>query len=262
VSEAVRREPGISGLSLVFSAWHDPVARILNVDLLTVLIAILLPWSTTGVVIAAVLWIIALIPTLEVRAFLRSLTRPICVLPIAFLALALVGTLWSDALWNERLFAVRPTAKLLVLPLLLYHFERSTRGVWVFIAFLASCTLLMAASWLVAFDPAFTLKATGDRVCGVFVKNYIDQSQEFVLCAIALAYPVMILLKEKKRLLAGLLVAIALSFIVNMVFVIASRMALATMPIMIFVFALLHLKWRSIVLVSMITVIAGLAWAT
>jgi O-antigen ligase len=261
MSEAVRREPGISGLSLVFSAWHDPVARILNVDLLTVLIAILLPWSTTGVVIAAVLWIIALIPTLEVRAFLRSLTRPICVLPIAFLALALVGTLWSDALWNERLFAVRPTAKLLVLPLLLYHFERSTRGVWVFIAFLASCTLLMAASWLVAFDPAFTLKATGDRVCGVFVKNYIDQSQEFVLCAIALAYPVMILLKEKKRLLAGLLVAIALSFIVNMVFVIASRTALATMPIMIFVFALLHLKWRSIVLVSMITVIAGLAWA-
>jgi hypothetical protein len=69
----------------------------LNVDLLAVLIAILLPWSTSGVAIAAVLWIIALVPTLEVRAFLRSLARLISALPIALFALALVGTLWSDA---------------------------------------------------------------------------------------------------------------------------------------------------------------------
>jgi len=87
-----------------------------------------LPWSTTGVVIVAGLWIIALIPTLEVRAFLRSLTRPVSVLPIALFALALIGTLWSDASWGARLYAVGPTVKLLVLPLLLYHFERSSRG--------------------------------------------------------------------------------------------------------------------------------------
>ena len=52
MTEAVRREPGVSGLSLVLSAWRDPAARILNIDLLTVLIAILLPWSTSGVAIA------------------------------------------------------------------------------------------------------------------------------------------------------------------------------------------------------------------
>jgi O-antigen ligase len=69
MTEAVRREPRASGLSLVLSAWHDPFARILNVDLLTVLIAILLPWSTTGVVIVAVLWVIALVPTLEAAPF-------------------------------------------------------------------------------------------------------------------------------------------------------------------------------------------------
>src|SRR6476646_6386244 len=96
MTEAVRREPGVSGLSLVLSAWRNPAARILNIDLLTVLIAILLPWSTSGVAIAAVLWIIALIPTLELRACLQSLMRPVCALPIAFFALALVGTLWSD----------------------------------------------------------------------------------------------------------------------------------------------------------------------
>jgi energy-converting hydrogenase Eha subunit E len=73
MTEAVRREPGVSGLSLVLSARRDPAARIFNIDLLTVFVAILLPWSTSGVAIAGVLWIIALIPTIEVRALLRSL---------------------------------------------------------------------------------------------------------------------------------------------------------------------------------------------
>lgn len=106
MTAAVTREPGTSWLSVVLSARHDPAARILNVDLLTVLIATLLPWSTTGAVIVAVLWIIALVPTLELRTFLRSLTRPICALPIAMFVLALVGTLWSDASWGARLYAV------------------------------------------------------------------------------------------------------------------------------------------------------------
>jgi hypothetical protein len=60
--EAARREPGRSRLSLVLPARFNPAARILNVDLLTVLIAVLLPWSTSGVAIAAVLWLIALVP--------------------------------------------------------------------------------------------------------------------------------------------------------------------------------------------------------
>jgi O-antigen ligase len=266
MTEAVRREPGMSGLSVVLSAWHDPVARILNVDLLTVLIALLLPWSTTGVVIVVALWIIALVPTLELGAFLRSLTRPICVLPFAFFALALVGTLWSDASWGERLYAVGPTAKLLVLPLLLYHFERSPRGVWVFIAFLASCMLLMAASWLVAFAPDLSLKpylSRGDYApaSGIVVKNYIDQSQEFVLCAVALAYPAITFLRAKRIWLASLFAAIALSFLVNMMFVVISRTALVTMPIMLAVFALLHLRLRTaIVALCAAALLAAAVW--
>lgn len=252
MTEAVRREPRASGLSLVLSAWHDPFARILNVDLLTILIAMLLPWSTTGVVIVTVLWVIALVPTLELGALLRSLKRPFCVLPIAMFALALAGTLWSDASWGERLYAIGPTAKLLMLPLLFYHCERSPRGVWVFIAFLASCLLLMAASWLVAFDPNLSLKPHLSRgpyapADGVVVKNYIDQSQEFVLCAVALTYPVMALMRTNRIWLAALLAAIALSFLVNMMFVVISRTALVTMPIMLAVFALLHLRLRTAV---------------
>jgi len=261
MTEAVRREPGVSGLSLVLSAWRVPAARILNIDLLTVLIAILLPWSTSGVAIAGVLWIIALIPTIDMRAFLRSLMRPICALPIAFFALALVGTLWSDASWGARLYAVSPTAKLLMLPLLLYHFERSPRGLWVFIAFLASCTLLMAVSWVVAFEPNLTLKPEAEAR-GIFVKNYIDQSQEFALCAVALAYPIMTFLQTNRMRLAALLTAIALSFLANMVFVVISRTALVTMPIMLAVFALLHLKLRTTILASCAAaLLAVAAWS-
>src|ERR1700688_5042809 len=71
-----------SMFSLVLSARHDPAARILNVDLLAVLVAALLPWSTSGVAIGVVLWLVALVPTLEVRPFFRSLRRPACLLPI------------------------------------------------------------------------------------------------------------------------------------------------------------------------------------
>jgi O-antigen ligase len=260
MTEAVRREPGVSGLSLVLSAWRDPAARILNIDLLTVLIAILLPWSTTGVAIAAVLWIIALIPTIGVRTFLRSLTRPICVLPIALFALALAGTLWSDASWGARLYTVGPTAKLLMLPLLLYHFERSPRGAWVFVAFLASCTLLMAVSWVVAFEPNLTLKPAAEAR-GIFVKNYIDQSQEFALCAVALAYPIMTFLQTNRIRLAALLTAVALSFLANMTFVVISRTALVTMPIMLAVFALIHLKLRTaVVALCGAALLAAVAW--
>jgi O-antigen ligase len=44
MTEAKRTEPAMSWLSVILSAWHDSAARILNVDLL----AILLPWSTSG----------------------------------------------------------------------------------------------------------------------------------------------------------------------------------------------------------------------
>jgi O-antigen ligase len=259
MSEAVDRELDVS-LSTVLSAWHDPAARMLNVDLLTILIAILLPWSTSGVAIAAVLWVVALIPTLELRPFLLSLKRPISALPVALFGLAVVGTLWSDAAWSARLYAVGPTLKLLALPLLFYHFERSPRALWVFMAFLGSCILLMAVSWVVAFDPNFTLKpeAAGR---GIFVKNYIDQSQEFALCAVALAYPVKALAQSNRLRPAALLAAVAFGLIANMLFVVASRTTLVTLPLMLATFAALHLHCRTVIaLLCAAVVVVAAAW--
>ena len=67
-----------SMVSQVLSARHDPVARILNVDLVAVLVAALLPWSTSGVAILMVVWLVALAYTVELRSFLASLRRPVC----------------------------------------------------------------------------------------------------------------------------------------------------------------------------------------
>jgi O-antigen ligase len=239
---------------------RSPAAWSETVDLFAILTAASLPWSTSLAAIFNVLMLLCMAPFLDIREFLQSLKRPICAAPIALVLLALVGTLWSDAAWGARFYAVNPTVKLLVLPVLLYHFARSPRGHWVFVAFLVSCALLSVISWLVAFYPDLALKS--DRVeRGIFVKNYIDQSQEFALCAVALAYPIVQLLRRKRYWIAGLLTALALSFFVNMAFVVVSRTALVTVPIMFGVFALLHLKRRSIAIISAALLVgAVLAW--
>jgi O-antigen ligase len=123
--------------------------------------------------------------------------------------------------------------------------------------------MLMAMSWIGAFVPSLTLKTGGEVERGIFVKNYIDQSQEFALCAVALAYPIISLLRAKNIRLALLLGALSLGFVVNMAFVIVSRTAIVTLPIMLAVFALLHLRWRaSLMIFGVVTILGGLAWTT
>ncbi|MBR1120241.1 O-antigen ligase family protein [Bradyrhizobium lablabi] len=247
--------------ALVFSAWRDPAARILNLDLLAVLLAILLPWTTSGVAIVSVLWLVALLPTIDLRAFVRLLRQPICYLPVALCAIAIAGTLWSDAAWGTRAYALTPLGKLLMLPPLLYHFQRSSRGLWVFVAFLASCSLLLAMSWIVALFPGLALKP--EATYGVPVKNYIDQSQEFALCAVVLAYPVIERLRAGAKWSAMVLASVGLLFVINMIFVTVSRTALVTMPVMLAVFALLHLKWRANLAIFLaLVVLAAVAWAS
>jgi O-antigen ligase len=174
--------------------------------------------------------------------------------------LTVIGTLWSDASWAERAHAITPALKLVFIPALLFHFQRSPRGMWVLFAFF-SCTLLMVMSWIVAFDPGLALRSGAEY--GVPLKNYIDQSQEFALCAVVLAYPVVTLLRSGRKWPALALAAVALVFVFNMIFITVSRTALVTMPIMLAVFALLHLRWRTSLAIFLTAIIlAALAWAS
>ncbi|MCK1511936.1 O-antigen ligase family protein [Bradyrhizobium sp. 190] len=232
-------------------------------DVFAILAAFSLPWSTSLVAIFVPCWLGAVAWVMDWRAYGRLLKQPICYLPFAVVGLALLGTLWSDAAWAARLYAISPTLKLLVLPALFYHFERSSRGMWVFVAFLVSCALLMVMSWIVLIDPSLSLKPNGAADRGIFVKNYIDQSQEFALCAVALAYPVIILMRSNRMWQALALAAVSLGFLVNMAFVTVSRTAIVTMPIMVGVFALLHLKRRtSLILIGVMIALVGVLWVT
>ena len=252
-----------SPIAKALPVWRDPAAWMKTADIVAVLLALSLPWSTSLVGILGVVLLITVAPTLELKSFLALLKRPISALPIALFVLALFGTLWSDAAWGARFYAVGPALKLLVLPVLFYHFGRSTRGAWVFVAFLVSCTLLMLMSWIVFLRPELSLRPPELAERGIFVKNYIAQSQEFTLCAVALAYPIVTLLRAKRIALAVLLTAIAFSFFVNMAFLVVSRTALVTVPIMFAVFALLHLRWRSIVIIlCAAAAFAAVAWQT
>ena len=249
--------------ALLARRWRDPAAWMATSDIVAVLLAASLPWSTSLVGIFAVALVVVKLPTIDASDFIASLKRPICAAPIALFLLALIGTLWSDARWGMRFYAVAPTAKLLLLPLLFHHFRRSERGLSVLIAFLVSCVALLAMSWIVWFFPDLTLKARGGGVDspGIFVKNYIDQSQEFALCAVALAFPIVSLTREKKIALALLLGALSFGFLSNMIFVIVSRTALITIPIMLAVFAVLHLRWQtSVAVLAGAVVLTALAW--
>jgi O-antigen ligase len=229
-------------------------------DTFAVLTALSLPWSTSLVGIFSACWFGSAALTLDYPAYFRSLKQPICALPLALFALAAVGVLWSDASWGLRLHALGPAIKLLFLPVLLHHFERSSRGMWVLVAFLVSCTLLMVVSWVVMFEPGLALKQDVPER-GIFVKNHIAQGQEFALCAVALAYPIYQLFREKKTRLALLFCAVVLGLLANMAFVVVSRTALVTMPIMLAVFAALHLRWRtSLMIFAALILLAGISW--
>jgi O-antigen ligase len=243
------------------SALRGSSLQRLTIDILAVMTVASLPWSTTAPAVFIALWLIALIPTVDWDEFGRLLARPACMLPLAFFMLAVVGMLWSDGNWSDGLRGVKPVAKLLVIPFLFYHFRRSQRADWVFVAFLVSCTLLMILSWIVLFVPAFKITVTASA--GVPVKNYIDQSQEFALCEFALALPALIAFRERQMVAAIGYSALSLALLANMLFVASARTALIYIPVVLILFAVLHLNRRArLALFAGAAVAMSLVWST
>ena len=153
---------------------RERLARI--ADGLAVALAVSLPWSTSATGILAALWLIALIPTLDVAALRRVLSTPAGGLPVLLWVLALVGMLWAfDVPMAERLDGLSSFHKLLFIPLLIAQFHRSERGPWVMNGFLVSCVVLLVLSWTLILcraclgrgtawsEPAYQSKTTSRR---------------------------------------------------------------------------------------------------
>jgi len=240
-------------LSVIIASWR---ARL---DLLAILTAILLPWSTSAVSILMLIWFVVAIFTVDVQTFLRSLRHPACLFPLLFLALAVVGTTWANGPWIAGFDGIKPVIKLLAIPLLFYHFERSRGANRVFIAFLVSCTLLQALSWIVFFAPEWKFAPTLNA--GVPVKNYIDQSQEFTLCMFALAPYVITLLRQRRFIEAAVFATLMFTFFVNMMFIVSARTALIYIPVLLILFAMRYLsRGRAILLFAAAVGVATAVW--
>ena len=105
---------------------RDRFARL--ADGLAVAVAVSLPWSTSATSILVGLWLLALLPTLDLASLRRAVAHPAGGLPVALVVLAAIGILWADVPFDERFGALRGPHKLLVIPLLLLQFRRSDQG--------------------------------------------------------------------------------------------------------------------------------------
>lgn len=253
-----------SGPQALRNPWQtsgNSAASTRAADVLAALIAASLPWSTTAPSIFVGLFLLAVTPTIDWRDYARRIAQPAFILPFASLLLAFVGVLWSDGAWPDRLHAIKPVAKLVLIPPLLYHFRRSEHGLWVCLAFLASCAVLAVFSWIVLLDPAWKITVTASA--GVPVKNYIDQSQEFTLCAVALALPALKFWRGGRALAVAACLGLILLFVANMVFVASARTALLCIAVLLALFAWKHLNRRATLALLAGTVAASaLVWTT
>jgi hypothetical protein len=133
-------------------------------DWLAVGVAVSLPWSTSATGILIVLWLVAVLPTLDAAAVRRELATAAGGLPVLLWALAAVGMLWADVAWSERFGGLGGYNRLLVIPLLLAQFRRSAHGIRVLYGFFASASAVLLLSWAMVLFPGLPWRASGPGI--------------------------------------------------------------------------------------------------
>lgn len=211
-------------------------------DWLAVAVAVSIPWSTTGTGILVALWLIAAVPTLELGALRREIESLAGGLPVLLWLLAALGLLWADVSWSERFGGFASFHKFLVIPVLLAQFRRSPNGMRVLIGFLASVLILLLVSWLLVLFPGLSRTTS----FGVPVKDYILQSEEFLICTFVL---LAIALDQARdgawRWVAGLF-ALSVVFLANLAFVATARTALLVAPVLVLLLGYRQFRWRGL----------------
>jgi O-antigen ligase len=219
-------------------------ARLLRLaDGLAVAVAVSLPWSTTATGILVVLWLIAVLPTLDGETFRAQALGAAGGLPLLLFALAAAGMLWSDVPLAQRFAGLGSFAKLLLIPLLLAHFRQSGRGSWVLAGFLISSVVLLIAAFISILTPGKNLWGLANSY-GVPVKDYIAQSHVFVTSAFGALFLAAHALRPRRYVPASLLALLAIGFLAHMAFVTASRTALLTVPLLLVLLAFTQFGWR------------------
>lgn len=226
------------------------------VDFLATGLAASLPWSTSATAILVGLFVIALVPTINVPSFRNEILTWSSGLPVVLCLLACLGTLWADIPLKERVSAIEPLYKLLVIPLLIYHFRRSDRAALAFNAFLISCVALLMLSFaIVAFPNTSWAPRTVNH--GVPFKDHISQGVLFSICVYCLFDLALTLWIDKARALAVAVFLLACAFLGNILFVLENRTALVEVAVL----GLAFIIWRFGFKAQIILILIGLVFA-
>lgn len=229
-------------------------------DALVVAVAFALPWSTSATGILLVLWLIALIPTLEWPEVCRELATPAGGLPVLLFALGAIGMVWSDVIWNERWDGLDSFLKFLIIPLLMTQFRRSSNGHHVFIGFLISCVLLLLASYMVITWPHLP---TGSTDRGVAVKSYIVQSAEFALCAAVLFSMGVEARHNSLHRKAATFFVLSIAFLADIFFVTTSRTTLVIIPVLIVLYGIRQFGAKGLAgAILVVLAVTGFVWTS
>jgi O-antigen ligase len=235
---------------------RDRLAQV--ADSLVVAVAVSLPWSTSLTSILIGLWLIALIPELELTSLRREIMSPAGGLPVVLWVLGAIGMLWANVSWGERIDGLSGFHKLLVLPLLLAQFRHGGQANWVCLGFLASCATLLALSWGLAVIPGLTWR--GKINVGVPVKDYILQSELFAICAFGLIGWAVEVWRSGGRF-AFTLAFLSAAFVGNLLYVQTARTTLVVMAVLLVVFGLRNFGWRGAISTIVIaTLLSVAAW--
>jgi O-antigen ligase len=228
------------------------------VDWELVAVAVALPWSTSATSILIVIWLITLIPSLNLATIWRELKTPAGGLPVALWFLGAFGMFWADVSWSERFAGLGSFHRLLMVPLLLAQFRRSANGAWILYGFLTSAVVLLLASWALAIGLS---SWQTNRIFGVVVHDAIAQSTIFLISAFALLWAARDCLRGGKWWPAIGLSALSALFLLNLLLVATSRADVVVAPVLIILLGWRWLKWKGAILACVATVILATgAW--
>ena len=235
----------------------DPTRLAQAADGLMVAVAVSLPWSTSATAILLVLWLLALIPTLEWGDVRNEMLIAAGGLPVLLFLLGALGVLWADVPLDERWNGLDSFFKLLVIPLLFVQFRRSDRGLWVLAGYGLACATVLLVSTVFWIWPATVFMRVQDTA--VPVKNAATQSGEFVTCIFVLLYLAIDYFERQRwRRLIGVIVVV-LGMTVNILYVATGRTALVIMPALLVLLAVKRLATKGILILLTAAILCGAA---
>lgn len=248
----------------------DPFSRLLVLrqrlgafaDWLAIASAVALPWSTTVTAVLIATWFVTLLGSWNIPERCGEQWTAAAALPLVLWGFGILGVLWAGVPWADRLASLNSFQKLFMVPFLALQFRDSHRGMCVLIGFLISSTLLLIVSWGLILLPDLAWRGR-ERMIGVPVKDYISQNTIFTLCIIGLAEGAFLAWQKGNRRGSLALVLLAAAFFANILYASVSRTALVALPVLLLLFAMRRLGWKSAagLLIAMMLVLAA-AWPT